>query len=63
MASPADRNGLNTPEVCWIRGALARVPTACLSVASSALETELSGVTTTRPDVLSMYHEMPSMPD
>src|SRR5215207_1882008 len=63
MASPGEISGLKTPAVRSIRRALLLLPAARLSVASSALETELSAVTTTRPAAASTYQAMPATPD
>src|SRR5512132_3739891 len=63
MASPGEISGLKTPAVRWIRRAPPLLPTACLSVAISALETELSAVATTRFAAVSTYQATPVTPD
>src|SRR5918994_2701843 len=63
MASPPDSSGRNAPGTCLIRMALALAPALSLMVATSAAETVLSTVTTTRSEAASTYHAMPRTPD
>src|SRR4029453_7092293 len=63
MASPADSSGRNAPGTCLIRMAPALARALFLMVATSAVETVLSAVTTTRSAAPSTYHEMPRTPD
>src|SRR5215207_8410526 len=63
MASPPDSSGRNVPGTCLIRMAPALAPALSLMVATSAAETVLSAVTTTRSEAASTYHAMPRTPD
>src|SRR4029450_2273088 len=63
MASPADSSGRNAPRTCLIRMDPALAPALFLMVATSAVETVLSAVTTTRSAAPSTYHAMPRIPD
>src|SRR4029450_932789 len=63
MASPADSSGRNAPRTCLIRMDPALAPGLFLMVATSAVETVLSAVTTTRSAAPSTYHAMPRIPD
>src|SRR5687768_15455405 len=63
MASPADTSGRKTPFACSILRAEELAPIDLLSVATSAVETVRSTVTTTRLAELSTYQAMPRTPD
>src|SRR5437868_6576200 len=63
MAAPADSSGVNTPVACTIRSAPALAPANRFNVAISAFDTPLSTVTTTRPEVASVYQAIPSTPE
>src|SRR5215203_5112986 len=63
MASPPDSSGRNEPSTCLIRMAPALAPALFLMVATSAAETVLSAVTTTRSTARFTYHAMPRTPD
>src|SRR4029450_2221358 len=63
MASPADSSGRNAPRTCLIQMDPALAPALFLMVATSAVETVLSAVTTTRSAAPSTYHARPRIPD
>src|SRR5215217_6134827 len=61
MAAPAESSGLNTPAARSTRRVPA--PAAFFRVATSAVETVLSAVTTTWPVASSTYQAMPRTPE
>src|SRR3954453_10281122 len=63
MALPAESSGRNRPATCWTRIKPEFIPAILLTLASSAVETVRSAVTTTRREAAFTYHAMPSTPD
>src|SRR5947207_3207443 len=63
MAFPPDSSVRNAPNTCLIRMAPALAPALFWIAPTSAAETVLSAVTTTRSAAPSTYHAMPPTPD